>query len=289
MALAYGAAYPAGVFIPTIAAGACLGGCCGNLLVALQVAAAGAGVVELPMRAAPYALVGAVALLGGVLRSSLSLVVIILEGTGAVNNLLPIIVTTVCAKWMGDQLNHGLYHTALASKRIPFMESGTRRSWELLTAADAMAAPVVCLRVEQPVDDLLALLAASDHQGFPVEADGSFVGLVLRQHLYALLAGGQFSRAAAPADADADAADGASGAAREAAAAAQRRSATSEDHRLSSDDLVRQTFRAALADTVAAERRSGAAAARGKRPSDGVQQVRWSQSLVECLAALWWC
>jgi hypothetical protein len=37
MALAYGAAYPAGVFIPTIAAGACLGGCCGNLLVALQV------------------------------------------------------------------------------------------------------------------------------------------------------------------------------------------------------------------------------------------------------------
>jgi H+/Cl- antiporter ClcA len=35
-----------------------------------------------------------VALLGGVLRSSLSLVIIILEGTGAVNNLLPIIVTT---------------------------------------------------------------------------------------------------------------------------------------------------------------------------------------------------
>jgi hypothetical protein len=100
---------------------------------------------------------------------------------------------------------------------------------------------VVCLRVEQPVDDLLALLAASDHQGFPVESDGSFVGLVLRQHLYALLAGGQFSRAAAPADAAAaapDAADGAPAPAREAAAAAQRRSATSENYRLSSDDRL---------------------------------------------------
>jgi H+/Cl- antiporter ClcA len=48
---------------------------------------------------------GAVALLGGVQRSSLSLVVIILEGTGAVQQLLPIILTTVVAKWSGDLLH----------------------------------------------------------------------------------------------------------------------------------------------------------------------------------------
>ena len=38
-------------------------------------------------------------------RSSLSLVVIILEGTGAVQQLLPIILTTVVAKWSGDLLH----------------------------------------------------------------------------------------------------------------------------------------------------------------------------------------
>jgi chloride channel 7 len=37
------------------------------------------------IKPAPYALMGAVAMLGGVQRSSISLVVIILEGTGAVS------------------------------------------------------------------------------------------------------------------------------------------------------------------------------------------------------------
>ena len=222
MALAYGAAYPAGVFIPTITAGACLGGAFGNLLVLLQDSLADAGVPVLPVAAAPYALIGAVAMLGGMLRSSLSLVVIILEGTGAVNSLLPIIVTTVCAKWVGDQLNHGLYHTALANKRVPFIEASSHRRWELLTAADVMARPVVALDLSQSVGGLLRALATNNHHGFPVvipnsAADtalrestvsfegaaagggggggggsgsegGSFVGIVLRDHLYALLA-----------------------------------------------------------------------------------------------------
>eukprot|EP01051_Picozoa_sp_SAG22_P008789 SAG22_NODE_691_length_7888_cov_6.740788_9_plen_55_part_00 len=48
-------------------------------------------------------------------RSSLSLVVIILEGTGAVKQLLPIILTTVVAKWVGDIFNLGLYQTALGA------------------------------------------------------------------------------------------------------------------------------------------------------------------------------
>ena len=54
---------------------------------------------------APYTLQGAVALLGGIQRSSLSLVVIILEGTGAVQQLLPIILTTVVAKWTVREKN----------------------------------------------------------------------------------------------------------------------------------------------------------------------------------------
>ena len=68
-----------------------------------------------------------------------------------INLLLPIIITTVCAKWMGDLLNDGLYHTALANKRVPFLESETHRRWELLTASDVMAAPVTTLSTRQNV------------------------------------------------------------------------------------------------------------------------------------------
>lgn len=45
-----------------------------------------------------YALMGAVAFLGGVMRSSVSLVVIILEGTGTIQFLLPIILAITISK-----------------------------------------------------------------------------------------------------------------------------------------------------------------------------------------------
>jgi hypothetical protein len=85
-----------------------------------------------------YALIGAVALLGGVQRSSLSLVVIILEGTGAVKQLMPIILTTVVSKWVGDTFNDGLYHTALELKHIPFLEPTERRRNRNKSAQDVM-------------------------------------------------------------------------------------------------------------------------------------------------------
>jgi H+/Cl- antiporter ClcA len=106
MTLTYGSAVPAGVFVPTIAAGACFGSLFGvgmeKLFREYLLDVLGTGDL---VSAAPYTLQGAVALLGGVQRSSLSLVVIILEGTGAVQQLLPIILTTVVAKWSGDLLH----------------------------------------------------------------------------------------------------------------------------------------------------------------------------------------
>jgi H+/Cl- antiporter ClcA len=156
--LSFGAAIPAGVFMPTIMMGVAFGGFYGKAVKDLTCVLACVlnpacdcfsgidhGAAPIAM-SGPYALLGAVAMLGGIQRSSLSLVVIIVEGTGKIDYLLPIIITTVAAKWVGDTLNMGppanytvlqcatramlmrssatgLYHTALEMKGIPFLEA----------------------------------------------------------------------------------------------------------------------------------------------------------------------
>merc|ERR1712070_871846 len=142
------------------------------------------------VQASPYALIGAVALLGGVQRSSLSLVVIILEGTGAVKQLLPIILTTVVSKWVGDSFNQGLYHTALELKHIPFLDAEVRRANRAKTAQDVMTPAgrrgegVVVFDTKETVHSALNKLRDNQHNGFPVvetQNDGrkAFVGVVL--------------------------------------------------------------------------------------------------------------
>ena len=70
--LAFGAAVPGGLFMPSILMGSCLGGAFGNVVES----------VFGDEYHAPYALMGAVAMLGGIQRSPVSLVVVIVEGTG---------------------------------------------------------------------------------------------------------------------------------------------------------------------------------------------------------------
>eukprot|EP01043_Picozoa_sp_COSAG02_P017671 COSAG02_NODE_806_length_16963_cov_20.149312_4_plen_1025_part_00 len=201
MLLTYGSAIPAGVFIPTIMVGACFGGVAGLLMESTNSSFGNSGLDHEAefLKASPYALIGAVALLGGVQRSSLSLVVIILEGTGAMKQLLPIILTTVVSKWVGDFCNNGLYHTALELKRIPFLESDVRRANRGKTAQDVMTPAgrrgdgVVVFETKETVHSALNKMRDNSHNGFPVvesRDDGrkAFVGLVLRNQIYILIA-----------------------------------------------------------------------------------------------------
>ena len=201
MLLAYGSAIPAGVFIPTIMVGACFGGVVGLLMEHCNSQYGNSGYTHEKefLVASPYALIGAVAMLGGVQRSSLSLVVIILEGTGAMKQLLPIILTTVVSKWVGDGCNQGLYHTALHLKSIPFLDSEVRRANRVKTAQDVMTPAgrrgegVVVFETKEAVHSALNKLRDNHHNGFPVvetQPDGrkAFVGLVLRNQIYILIA-----------------------------------------------------------------------------------------------------
>jgi H+/Cl- antiporter ClcA len=49
---------------------------------------------------------------------TISLTVILVEATNEVTFGLPIIVTLIIAKWVGDYFNHGIYDTHIFLKKV---------------------------------------------------------------------------------------------------------------------------------------------------------------------------
>ena len=92
-----------------------------------------------------YALVGATALLGGIFRSAISLVVIMVEGTGGINFMFEIIVAVVVANMVGSIFHfHGIYEQELEhNETMRFLPEEPPRMLTWVSAKTVMKSPVV--------------------------------------------------------------------------------------------------------------------------------------------------
>lgn len=139
-----------------------------------------------------YAMVGAAAVLGGVTRMTVSLVVIMFELTGGVRYIVPLMAAAMASKWVGDALGkQGIYDAHIALNGYPFLDSKDEFQHTSL-AADVMQPKrndmlSVLTQDTMTVDDIETLLKETEHNGYPVVVSREsqyLVGFVLRRDLH---------------------------------------------------------------------------------------------------------
>ncbi len=203
MCLTTGAGVPAGVFIPSLLAGSALGRLVGELARmhapwGYPFASPGA-----------YAVIGAASMLGGILRLSLSMAIILLEATGNAFFSLPLMVTLMVARFVGDCFSEGLYEVQLQVRQWPVLEERMPKPLcYALRACDVMVAPPLVVPEIDTVGNVLKLLLSCSHSAFPVvfssaggappaagggqqpaaHRAGTLAGYIQRRHLSVLLA-----------------------------------------------------------------------------------------------------
>lgn len=186
----YGLAVSAGVFIPSLLIGAAWGRLFGILLASITNSASSLA------DPGKYALIGAAAQLGGIVRMTLSLTVIIMEATGNVTYGLPIMLVLMTAKIVGDYFVEGLYDIHIKLQSVPFLHCEAPATSHWLTAREVMSSPVTCLNRIEKVGVIVDVLSntSTNHNGFPVVIQGAaseepakLCGLILRSQLIVLL------------------------------------------------------------------------------------------------------
>ncbi|XP_059172369.1 H(+)/Cl(-) exchange transporter 7-like [Physella acuta] len=191
----YGLSIPSGLFIPSLLIGSAWGRIAGILMTYIR---GDQNLVSLPF----YSLVGASSMLGGIVRMTISLTVIIMEATGNVPLGLPVMISLIVAKWVGDQFNEGIYDLHIHLQGVPILGWEPLPMSTNLSAKAVMSHPVTVFRMTEPVERIVKVLKEEPHNGFPVVDDydpdspvmmdgcetfGTFRGLILRNQLIMML------------------------------------------------------------------------------------------------------
>jgi len=124
--LTYGIAVPSGLFIPSLLAGSFFGRMVALILNQfLSSDPANNPVLD----EGTYSLIGAAAFLGGCVRMTISLAAILMESTGDVDYVLPIIVTLLAARLVGNLMNEGIYDEHIELRHWPLLEESIGRHY----------------------------------------------------------------------------------------------------------------------------------------------------------------
>ncbi|KAK9790124.1 hypothetical protein WJX73_008199 [Symbiochloris irregularis] len=167
-----------GMFVPALAVGAAGGRLSGQIVRAIV---RGMDVrlpnnKPLPVSLTSYAVVGAAAYMGGATRMTLTTTVMVMETTGALQLIVPIIMTVFTAKVVGDWFGMGMDDTHIKMRGAPVLDEPalsphSKMIADKLTVSELMSMAIVALPPVVRVRQLVETLRCCGHQAFPVTPD----------------------------------------------------------------------------------------------------------------------
>lgn len=197
--LTFGVRVPAGLFIPSMTVGACVGRMVGEGTKLLYRNYPRwkffheCEITSVCVRSSIYALVGASSALAGVTQVSVSLVVIMFELTGGLSHLLPIMIGILAAKTVCYLCGYheGIYDNHINMKRYPFLSVNQHVS-HTVPAEHIMRYPYVVLpQLDCTIEMLQNVLQSTQYYGFPIvrsHTDMILTGNIVRAELQRAIA-----------------------------------------------------------------------------------------------------
>ena len=181
--LTFGSKIPTGLFIPTMYIGACTGRIVGILVEQTIISIQGNSFGEFicPRNSGYqcvtpglYSIVGAAAFLAGVNRMTVTLAVVMIELTGGLTYIIPILEVVMIAKWLGDFLcTNSIYEEYIQLKKYPFLSdkeeySANYTAGEVLDVRGGYRSLVWISATESTVICIQELIERYNYWGFPV-------------------------------------------------------------------------------------------------------------------------
>ncbi|KAF8160682.1 Cl-channel protein [Crassisporium funariophilum] len=203
--ITYGCKVPAGIFVPSMAIGATFGRMVGIMVKAMYRTYPQSGIFKFCAPDVPcitpgtYAFLGAAAALSGVMRITVTVVVIMFELTGALTYILPTMIVLLVTKAVGDFLGtNGIADEMIRFNGFPFLEKEDHVynvTGESSFTCEFQAHPncswAVSAVMRKDLNTLSetgmqSLLSSTNYKGFPiVSSDGALtlVGYIDRSEM----------------------------------------------------------------------------------------------------------
>lgn len=196
----YGCKVPAGIFVPSMAAGATFGRTLGILSENIQKSFAGSFIFSMCPSKGPciipgtYAFLGAAAALSGITDLTITVVIIMFELTGAIRYMVPTMIVIAVTKMINDKFGQGgIADQMIIFNGLPLIESDEHYASDE-SVVYAMSAEVVSFSVEAKempsLQMIRDLLDKHEYGGFPIiksNKEPYLLGYVSREKLEMIL------------------------------------------------------------------------------------------------------